>query len=230
MSILIFTASGHGKHSLTLKLAREFAAGFAEVTGDEPDVIDLYKKEVRPCKGCLACWYKTPGKCVIDDDGNKLLNKIRKADHVIWAAPLYVFGFPSEMVKMIDRMMPNIKPDITYDSLGRATHPGIGAENGKHILITSGAFPQIKGNFDGMLFQVKRLFGEDTAVIACCASTTMLLGKKDAFRPYIDSYMQALHQAGKEYGSNGKISEETQKILDQPPMPEKEYVDFVNRK
>lgn len=230
MGTLVITASAHGKRSLTLKLAAVFAESFAEASGQEIQVLDLYEKEFGPCKGCLSCWYKTPGRCVLNDEGNAILDAIRAADHVIWTCPLYFFGFPSEMKKLQDRLMPFIKPEITYDALGRTTHPGFAENGSKHVLITSGAFPQVEGNFDGMFFQMKRIFGEDVTLIACCASTTMLLKKREELQPYVERYTETLKKAGKEYAENGRISEETQKILNAPPMPKDRYIDIINGK
>ena len=48
-------------------LAREFAKG-AEESGNNVEFISLQDKEIKFCKGCLAC--QKLGTCVIKDDSN----------------------------------------------------------------------------------------------------------------------------------------------------------------
>ena len=52
-----------------------------------------------------------------------------------------------------------------------------------------------------MFFQMKRIFGEDVTLIACCASTTMLLKKREELQPYVERYTETLKKAGKRYGA-----------------------------
>ena len=55
-------------------LAKEFARA-AKDAGNNVEFISLIDKEIKFCKGCLAC-QKTQ-KCVISDDSNEIVEKIR---------------------------------------------------------------------------------------------------------------------------------------------------------
>lgn len=56
-------------------LAREFAKG-AQESGNNVEFISLQDKEIKFCKGCLAC--QKLGSCVIKDDSNAIVEKWKK--------------------------------------------------------------------------------------------------------------------------------------------------------
>lgn len=69
-------------------LADEFARG-AACSGNEVDKITLRGKDIRFCKGCLAC-QKTQ-RCVIGDDAPAIVEKMRVADVIAFASPIYYY-------------------------------------------------------------------------------------------------------------------------------------------
>ena len=69
--------------------------------------MDLYY-----CIGCWDCWWKTPGKCVFKDDGEKIFKSVITSDLVIFASPL-IAGFTTSMLKKItDRLIVLLHPYI----------------------------------------------------------------------------------------------------------------------
>ena len=81
-------------------LARETERGAREV-GHEVEFITLKDKQINFCKGCLAC--QKLGKCVIDDDANKITAKMKEADVIVWATPIYYYEMSGQMKTLIDR-------------------------------------------------------------------------------------------------------------------------------
>lgn len=77
----------------------------AEKEGAFTEVVKIYEKEIKPCKGCIYneepfCKYP----CIFEDYGKELLIKIYHSDGLIFATPIYWFG-PSGLLKiLIDRM------------------------------------------------------------------------------------------------------------------------------
>ena len=92
MKILVINGSPKLKNSNTLKLTDSFLKGFSSVIEPEIDIVDIYKMDIKPCKGCFSCWNKTPGKCVIRDDMEKLIDRIIVSDIIIFSFPLYYFS------------------------------------------------------------------------------------------------------------------------------------------
>ncbi len=66
--------------------------------------IDLLKNKVNGCIGCLKCKdnMAEPG-CIQKDDGLEIIDRIVDSDAVIFASPLYYWGFSAQMKALIDR-------------------------------------------------------------------------------------------------------------------------------
>lgn len=60
----------------------------------------LGKMNLQYCKGCWSCWWKTPGRCAIHDDAEKIFRSVINSDFVIFASPL-IAGFTSSVLKKI---------------------------------------------------------------------------------------------------------------------------------
>lgn len=72
--------------------------------GHEVERVDLNDVDISGCMGCAKC-RKHPDEiaCVQSDDANGILEKMIAADAVIFASPLYFWGFTAQMKLMIDR-------------------------------------------------------------------------------------------------------------------------------
>lgn len=82
-------------------LAAKFAEGAASA-GHEVETISLIGKDIRFCRGCMAC--QKLGKCTIKDDTNDIMTKVLEADVVAWATPIYYYEMSGQMKTLIDRM------------------------------------------------------------------------------------------------------------------------------
>lgn len=76
MNILLINASPKGKKSNTYKLATSFINGIKEKEEIVLEELLVSKLEINPCLGCFSCWNKTPGKCVIKDDMQEVIEKL----------------------------------------------------------------------------------------------------------------------------------------------------------
>jgi len=81
-------------------LAHETEKG-AKSAGHEVEFISLKDKVLNFCKGCMAC--QKLGKCVINDDGNEILEKMKNAEVIVWATPVYYYEMSGQMKTLIDR-------------------------------------------------------------------------------------------------------------------------------
>ena len=88
--VLIISASLR-KNSNSDALAKSFAEG-ARSAGNEVETVSLTGKNIVFCKGCLAC--QSIGHCVIKDDAIDLAEKMRTADVLVFATPIYYCTTP----------------------------------------------------------------------------------------------------------------------------------------
>lgn len=82
MKLLAVNGIPRGKGSNTEKFLIPFLEGASEL-GVEIETVYLNKKNVGYCKGCYTCWTRTPGKCIIKDDMEELIDKVKAADIIV---------------------------------------------------------------------------------------------------------------------------------------------------
>lgn len=77
---------------------------------DSVEIIALRDYKVLGCTGCSNCQKDTGDfACVQKDDGNLLLEKIRKADAVLYGTPLYGHNYSGQLKIFFDRHLPLFK-------------------------------------------------------------------------------------------------------------------------
>jgi multimeric flavodoxin WrbA len=77
------------------------ALNAARSKGAETEKICLYDLKFSGCIACGGC--NKTGECVLSDGMTPLYDKLRTADAVIIAAPIYFAGVPAQLKAMIDR-------------------------------------------------------------------------------------------------------------------------------
>lgn len=98
-NILIIQGGGRPKGN-TAQLVGSFVRG-AEDAGHQIEVVSLLKHEVKGCLGCNACRYGKP--CVQKDSFNDLVPKIKQANLLVFASPLYFWTVSSRIKAFIER-------------------------------------------------------------------------------------------------------------------------------
>jgi multimeric flavodoxin WrbA len=83
-------------------LADRTAAG-AKDAGAKVESYDLHKLNIRPCDACDICQGDGGGECIIDDDMQMLYPKLRAADAIVLASPIYWFTMSAQLKLCIDR-------------------------------------------------------------------------------------------------------------------------------
>lgn len=109
-NILVISSSLR-KNSNSETLADEFMHG-AEEAGHNVEKISLSGKIINFCTGCLACLKK--GYCVIDDDAGKIADKMRNADVIVLATPVYYYSVCGQLKTMLDRANPLFTADYKF--------------------------------------------------------------------------------------------------------------------
>ncbi len=99
-SILILNGSPREKGNTTV-LANQLTAG-AEEKGALVESFFLDSMNIRPCDACDFCQENEDG-CVIADDMQKIYPKLRAADVIVLATPVYWFNLTAQLKACIDR-------------------------------------------------------------------------------------------------------------------------------
>lgn len=74
------------------------------------ETFHLQNLKIRSCLGCWSCWWKTPGNCVLSDDGAKILRAVIQSDFVLFASPLMAGFVSSTLKKVMERFVIYLHP------------------------------------------------------------------------------------------------------------------------
>ena len=99
--ILILTGSPR-KGGNTDRLAAAFSQGARE--NNDIEVISIADVKVSPCIGCNACFMREGNTCVQRDDMDLIYDRLKEADTLIIASPVYFYGVSAQMKAVIDRL------------------------------------------------------------------------------------------------------------------------------
>jgi multimeric flavodoxin WrbA len=211
------------------KRASPILAGAMEA-GAVVENIFLVKKDIKHCLGCVACWIKTPGKCVQMDDMGELIEKFMGSDVSILATPIYVDNMTGIMKNFMDRLIPTRMPHFELDSKGETRHVKRYERQPKLMMISNCGYPE-QSHFQVLRLWLKRISRNfDMEVVGeIYRSWGWLLKAKDNnLEPKIEAYKNLLTKAGFEVAKNLKLSEETAAELERPILPKKMHLHMAN--
>ena len=105
MKVLVLNGSPKEK-SDTMCLTNAFLKGLNKENNFDVHIVDLIKKNIKPCLGCFKCWKNESGECIQCDDQKELMEEYKNADIVIYSFPLYSYAMPSHIKAFVDRLIP----------------------------------------------------------------------------------------------------------------------------
>lgn len=215
MKIIAINGSPKGKASNTNVMVNSFLAGALEA-GAEVLNIYLAEKEIGYCKGCYSCWFKSPGKCIIQDDMTDVISHLAGANVIVLASPLYFNNISGTLKVFMDRLTVTGSPHLPKEvQTENKNETPIAVVLPKFVMISNCGFPD-RSQFQVVSLWIKRvaammktnLIGEIYAV-----QGKLLSNPTDELRPAIERYLKLLEMAGKEIAMNLKLGESTENLL-----------------
>lgn len=223
--IIVINASPRRSNSSTMKVTEAFVAGMCEDGRYEAETITLSDENIKPCLGCLSCWGRTEGECIIKDDAIPAIKqKIEEADVVIESFPLYFFGMPGTMKVFTDRMLSMMctyrgqRPPENGESFHGIRTPKQGR---KLVLISSCAYSETTEVYDSLLKEYECICGKGGYTALLCPQLKTLVELGAGSR--LDRYLARYKKAGAEFAQNGELSQATLEALAKPPFTEQTY-------
>lgn len=226
MEVLVINGSPKKEKSNTFQLTQAFLAGMVQQQAHNITVVHTMAQQIQPCLGCFACWNKTPGSCVREDDMQQYLPLLIKADVVVWSFPLYYYGVPSTVKAFMDRMLPLNLPDMVVGTGETSGHPPrYDLSHQRHVLISTCGFFSKNKNYDALLSQFDILFGRRLTSILCPEGE---LFRVPQLRARTSQYLEFVQKAGAEYAAGGVVAPATKAQLDQLLYPPEVFVKMAN--
>lgn len=225
MKILLINGSPKVERSNTLHLAKAFCAGIQERTKASIEILPVYKLKIQACLGCFSCWHKTPGQCCLHDDMSDVIDKIIRADIIVWSFPLYYFSLPSQLKALIDRQLPMSLPFMESDSQS-GSHPSrYDLSKKRYALISTCGFYTHENNYRAVTAQFDRIYGQDNYSSIYCGQGELF--RVPELRNHTQEYLTLVKQAGAEFVT-GKIQTNTQAKLASPLLARETYEKLAN--
>ncbi|MDR2494102.1 MAG: flavodoxin family protein [Spirochaetaceae bacterium] len=88
-------------HGATARLLQVFIDTWRGLSSGSVTVIEAYKASVAPCTHCGYC--RNTRGCIHDDDFTAIDRRLRTADFLVIASPVYGLGFPAPLKAIFDR-------------------------------------------------------------------------------------------------------------------------------
>ena len=99
----ILVIMGSPRKGNTYKACEELKVQMVQSIPVQFEYIWLNHISLEPCRGCLICFSHGEEKCPIHDDALMIREKLRKADGVVFATPVYGMSVSGPMKIFIDR-------------------------------------------------------------------------------------------------------------------------------
>ena len=116
MSNIIILVGSMRKNGNTARLVQSFADG--AVQNNNVEIVYVADYNVNPCIGCNSCFVREGNKCFQDDDMVKIYEKLRNADIVVIASPVYFYGISAQLKAIVDRLHTPMRNTFHIKKLG----------------------------------------------------------------------------------------------------------------
>jgi len=227
----IFAVNGSPKKGKgnTERVLKPFLEG-ARKAGAEIELVYLQDKKVKPCRGCNACWLKTPGQCPQKDDMSEMVDIMRQSEVMVLASPIYVGGVTGQTKIFLDRMTPVSLPFIEVVD-DRSTHKKPEGSRFKGIVfVSNNGFHELY-HFDDLIAHCRSIARMMQAELlgALVRPHGVLLELFEKTVPdKTAAVYDAAQKAGKELVEKGRVPEELEAEVAKELMPRDAFVKVMN--
>jgi hypothetical protein len=217
--VVAISGSIRMEKSDTAMLMEPFLDGVKEA-GASAELFYVKRLNIQSCMGDFHCWDTKPGECIISDDMQLLYPKLRSADILVLATPVYI-PLPSEMQNFLNRLCPLIEPILEKrDGRTRARfHENVKIR--KIVLVSASGWWE-KDNF-GTVLRIAEEIAKDANVEFAGAILRPHAFVMNENKEKAKIVMNALKQAGFQLVKEGKIADELLETISQPLISEEEF-------
>lgn len=123
--VVVFVGSMR-KGGNTDLLAQAFVEGAKK--NNTVEVVSVADCQINPCIGCNSCFTREGNQCFQKDDMVEIYEKLKIADTIVFASPVYFYGISAELKAIIDRLHTPMRKEFQIKKLalllvGAATLP-----------------------------------------------------------------------------------------------------------
>lgn len=224
MKIIAINGSARGKKGVTWKILDRFLRGIEE---SDAQVYSIQLKDltISYCTACLTCMHKTPGKCAIKDDMDKIYPHLKASDILVIATPVYVDNMSAQMKSVMDRCICCLEPFLRIDAADRVRHPFSWTMPKRFFLISTSGFPEPESFFPLVkTYQAQAAnFGSEPIGEICIPGSIALQMAPQLLEPHLDM----IQQAGKMLAMQGRVEPTLLAEINKPIVTREKYLEIA---
>lgn len=181
----------------------------------------FYAKRVKakPCTGEFHCWYEKPGQCYIPDNMQSLYPKLREAEILVLATPVYI-PLPGEMQNLINRLCPLVEPILKKQNGRTRARLHNEVKISKIVLVSACGWWE-KGNFQTVL-RIAKEFAKDASMEFAGAILRPHAFLMTECKEKARNILEAARRAGYQLVKEGSMSKNLLEVIGQPLISEEE--------
>ena len=229
--VLVLNGSPKQNNSTTMVITNAFIEGLKEYEDIDVEIINVQSLNIKPCTGCLSCWGKTEGDCVIkNDDVSMVKEKLLNADIIIESFPLFFFGMPGVLKVLTDRLLSMMltyrghKPPEDGESFHGLRYKD---PNKRFIVISSCAYTEVDKVYDSVTKEFDYICGKDKYLSIFVPQVKTLVDVKNENK--LNRFLQKFKEAGKSFMENGYLDIKDRENLSKAPFSEGAYKIFLDQ-
>lgn len=116
MSRIVVLVGSVRKGGNTELLARAFAESAEKK--HEVEMISVADHDIHPCVGCNSCYTSEGHRCFQKDDMQQIYEKLKQADVLVIASPVYFYGLSAQLKTMVDRLHTPMRNEFPIKKMG----------------------------------------------------------------------------------------------------------------
>jgi multimeric flavodoxin WrbA len=213
---VVINGSPRMERGYTAMIVRPFVEGMVDA-GSRVEVFYASRLKVKPCAcGKLYCWNEVPGECCIKDKMQLLHPRLRHADILILATPVYI-PLPGDMQNVINRLCPLLEPVLEFRKGRTRARFREDVRIRSIVLVSTGGWWE-KQNF-GTVLRIVKEFAEDASVNfagAVLRPHASVMKRDGELTQDGRAVLDAVRRAGYELVKDGAMREETLKAISRP--------------
>jgi multimeric flavodoxin WrbA len=211
--VIAINGSPRMEEGNTARLLSPFLEGMM-AAGASVAVVYAKRLDAKPCEGDPYCWTTDPGYCFINDGMQFLYPKLREADILVLATPVYT-PLPGEMQNLLNRLTPLMDSRAKW-SRGRTRAAGLRPDVriSKMALVSTSGWWE-KGNMETVLRIAKELARQMNISFAG-ALLRPHFGYLQDNSEKAEEIFDAAKQLGRQLIEEGKMSLDLLKVISQP--------------
>ncbi len=226
--VVAINGSPRMEKGATEMILAPFLRGMTDA-GAEVETVYASRLKIKPCDcGETRCWVKHPGECRHKDDMRDLYPKLRDADLLVLATPVYA-PLPGDMQNFINRLLPLLEPCVQMREGRTRARFREGVRIRRFVLVSTGGWWE-KENFDVVVHIVKELAANASVEFggAVLRPHVSEMTREGVLTEEGKAVLRAVESAGRELIEKGAMNPETLARVSRPLVSEEECARSFN--